>query len=465
MVAGARATVVDARRLRRRLVVFAVVASATTALAAPIARAEDAPPRAAETQLQVADSSAQLRAEIAGALNVDPSDPRVDLALVEAQMNGTLPAATPVAQEQAGPAGTAVGPAVKYDPVAERLDLLKKEMEKAGLTDEMIAKGYYKETPFTIGGRAGVLIEGLTRGPGGPVSIHGYSVQQKDGSIMQSVTTTNLATGEQNVTTGVRDTDGRDMLTGDFHHPGTSGDTGTGGSGAATSTGTGVPGATSTTDTGDSAVTYRATSFTDDDGTTYTSSVTGYPDGTTVNTDTSTRTDGSSTTETHVTDDQGDTYTNTTKTDADGNVTSTESSGESEDGEDSTNTTGTDDDSGAGTATDDDDTATAMTSEDGSASVELLDAPGPTRLEMLGHPVGGDLGDGATIELDAEGRPILRTQPIVGDPMGDPETVEDGTLHLPATAGPEYGPNGPTTVDPGDGPPENDPYGPISLHP
>jgi len=346
-----------------------------------------------------------------------------------------------------------IGPAAKYDPVAERLELLKKEMDKAGLTDEMIRDGYYKKTPFTLGGRPGVLIEGLFRTPAGPVSMHGYAMTQKDGSVQQSTISTNLATGAQGMTTGSRDVDGHVTITRDDRLSG-GGNTDTPAPAAAPAASGGEP---------DDGTTFRSTTFVKD-GTTYTDSETRFKDGTTVNTSSSSS-DRGTTTETRVTDGKGnEIYHNETRTDSDGNVTKSDSGPSEEDGTPTEGASGADDTSG--TPTDDDSgTAVAMTSDDGSAAAVSLRPLGPTKLDQLGHRAGGELGDAPTPEVDDKGRPILRDRPLVVDPSGEPASVDDGTLHIVATAGPEYGPDGRPTVDTSGGPPSNDPYGPISNRP
>ena len=446
---------VEVHGLRERLVLIAVVAAATTGVATPIARAADAPAPGAQAAVTQQDSA--LRAEIAAALNVDPGDRRVDIAIVEAQLNGTLKPSTPAAatppENAPARAPAPVGPAPKYDPTAERLELMKQEMDKAGLTDEMIRNGYYKETPFTFAGRPGVLIEGLVRTPEGPVSVQGAAFTQKDGTVQQSVLTTNLATGVQSATEGVRDLDGRVTITFDKRLSGDS-SSGDGAKDAPSSSGA---------DT-DNGTTLRSTSFTQD-GKTYTSTDVRYKDGTTVNTSSSSSDQGT-TTDTTVSDSDGHViYQNTTKTDSDGNVTKSDSGGSEPDSTNTTGTGGDDSDSGTTPSNDDSGTATAMTSEDGSVAAVSLRPLGPTKLDQLGHPVGGDLGGGATVERDDKGQPILRDRPIVGDPSGEPETAVDGTIHVVAAAGPEYGPDGRPTVDTSDGPPSNDPYGPISNRP
>jgi len=158
-------------------------------------------------QAAAATNEQQLREEIAAAMNVAPDDPRVDLALFgDLEVARALKAAR-ARDEAAKAAATRTEPSqpeVREDPYKgltleqrERTiheDAVKKELANQGITDEMLLKGYRKETRVRFGTSEGVLVdEWIPEGRSGRF-VHTYEFQRA-GTTTRVKTTTDYAKG------------------------------------------------------------------------------------------------------------------------------------------------------------------------------------------------------------------------------------------------------------------------------
>ena len=153
----------------------------------------------------------RLREEIAAALDVPPGDPRVDVALF-----GDLEVARALRdakrKDEEAKAATAPKPEqaeIREDPYKgltleqrERRiheEAVKKELENRGITDEMILKGYRKETRAQLGKARGLLVDQwIPEGRDGRF-VHTYEFEN-EGKTTRVVSTTDFAKGGEKTT-------------------------------------------------------------------------------------------------------------------------------------------------------------------------------------------------------------------------------------------------------------------------
>jgi hypothetical protein len=158
---------------------------------------------AAVARVLARESEASIREEVAGALGVKPDDPRVDVELVtNFEVVRALRDAQRLVKQEPPPPQPATpvlpdaygGLGVKEFLRRQRLDLLKQEMEKAGLTDEMIAKGFRDEKRTKIGDREFVIVFQLVRE--GQYGRTVKTFEEKRGNVVErTVTTTDYNKG------------------------------------------------------------------------------------------------------------------------------------------------------------------------------------------------------------------------------------------------------------------------------
>jgi hypothetical protein len=126
----------------------------------PILALQQAVGNAAVARVLARDTRESIREEVAGALGVKADDPRVDvqMALNEEVVRALRAAELAAKQAEQQPAAEPAslpdaygGLGVKEFLRRQRLELIRQEMEKAGLTDEMIAKGFRQEKRAKIG--------------------------------------------------------------------------------------------------------------------------------------------------------------------------------------------------------------------------------------------------------------------------------------------------------------------------
>jgi hypothetical protein len=158
---------------------------------------------AAVARVLARDTRESIREEVAGALGVKPDDPRVDvqmtlneevlLALKAAELAARQPEQQPAAEPGSLPDAYG-GLGIKEFLRRQRLELIRQEMEKAGLTDEMIAKGFRQERRATIAGIEMVSVfEFVPEGKFGR-TIHTFE-QRRGGTTKRTVTTRDLNKG------------------------------------------------------------------------------------------------------------------------------------------------------------------------------------------------------------------------------------------------------------------------------
>jgi hypothetical protein len=156
----------------------------------------------------VGSSEQQLREEIAAGLNVTPDDPRVDVALFgDFAVARALKEAR--ARDQAATAAAQTRtdqPEVREDPYKGltleqrerkmREDYIKKELASLGITDEMLLKGYRKETRVKIGSSQALMVDQWF--PDGRL-VHTYELQRADTTTRVVTTTDYNKGGEQTI--------------------------------------------------------------------------------------------------------------------------------------------------------------------------------------------------------------------------------------------------------------------------
>jgi hypothetical protein len=166
----------------------------------------------------------QLRAELAAALNVEVDDPRVDVALFgDFEVARALKEAR--ARDEAAKAAAEKKPdqpEVREDPykgltLAERErkmreDYIKKELASQGITDEMLLKGYRKETRVRIGNAEGLMVDQwIPEGTSGRY-VHTYEFQQA-GATTRVTTTTDYSKGGERTVVRTKIADGKEITT------------------------------------------------------------------------------------------------------------------------------------------------------------------------------------------------------------------------------------------------------------
>lgn len=166
----------------------------------------------------------QLRAEIAAALNVDVDDPRVDVALFgDFEVARALKEAR--ARDEAAKAAAAKKddlPEVREDPYKGltleqrerkmREDAIKKELASRGITDEMLLKGYRKETRVRIGNAEGLMVDQwIPEGRSGRY-VHTYELQRA-GTTTRVTATTDYSKGGERTVVRTRIAGGEEVTT------------------------------------------------------------------------------------------------------------------------------------------------------------------------------------------------------------------------------------------------------------
>jgi hypothetical protein len=203
---------------------------------------------------------------------------------------------------------------------------------------------------------------------------------------------------------------------------------------------------------GDGSRVVTSEEWTNSDGSKETATATKNADGTMTYVYTRTDADGSTTTRTVVEDDDGNVVSDETET--------TAAPDEEEDEDEEEYCAETQDTCGVSSA--------------GSTGLLFFGEGGdlaPSHGEQISHPMNDPTSGGGPGDVDGDGDPELVTARLSGvtDPSPEGGTLTDaGGSGSPAPlgphAGPEYGPDGPNTVDTSGGP-QNPGNGPISLHP
>jgi len=153
----------------------------------------------------------RLREEIAAALDVPPDDPRVEVALFgDLEVARALKEAKRMDEEaKASKTPNPEQAEIREDPYKgltleqrERKiheDAVKKELANRGITDEMILKGYRKETRAQLGKARGLLIDQwIPEGTSGRY-VHTYEFEN-EGKTTRVVATTDFAKGGEKTT-------------------------------------------------------------------------------------------------------------------------------------------------------------------------------------------------------------------------------------------------------------------------
>jgi hypothetical protein len=152
----------------------------------------------------------RLRAEIAAALDVPPDDPRVEVALFgDLEVARALKEARRMDAEAKASQTKTEQPEIREDPYKgltleqrERRiheDAVKKELASRGITDEMILKGYRKETRAQLGKARGLLVDQwIPEGTSGRY-VHTYEFEN-EGKTTRVVATTDFAKGGEKTT-------------------------------------------------------------------------------------------------------------------------------------------------------------------------------------------------------------------------------------------------------------------------
>ena len=165
----------------------------------------------------------QLRAEIAAALNVESDDPRVDLALFGDFETARALKEARARDEAAKAAATRKDePEVREDPYKgltleqrERKmheDALKKELASRGITDEMLLKGYRKETRVRIGNAEGLMVDQwIPEGRSGRF-VHTYELQ-RSGATTRVTTSTDYSKGGERTIVRTKIAGGEEVTT------------------------------------------------------------------------------------------------------------------------------------------------------------------------------------------------------------------------------------------------------------
>lgn len=195
----------------------------------PVLALQQALGNAAVARVLARDTKESIREEVAGALGVKPDDPRVDvqMTLNEEVVRALRAAELAAKQAEQKPASEPASLPDAYGglPIKEflrrqRLELMRQEMEKAGLTDEMIAKGFRQERRAMIAGIEMVSIFELVREGEYGRTIQTFERRRGD-TTERTVTTRDLNKGGEETVVISRVEGGKENVVRQWVTPGT----------------------------------------------------------------------------------------------------------------------------------------------------------------------------------------------------------------------------------------------------